>query len=186
MTYSSSTAQHCSSVPFSQYDNFSIPRPEFREASFVCLHYSRVSATAAHTAPTSNIFASSLQSGSIRSAGFSPLSFSASTLAPIDSRYLGWSREGVRLLKGRPSEATQTLYRLLLQLQLIFLSSIDSLPRLQGLNDIRRLNLRISNGLLHFKIQHLCPLFTSHLTSPHSDLTAESHIFCISSIWSNF
>ncbi|TNN83380.1 hypothetical protein EYF80_006361 [Liparis tanakae] len=39
-----------------------------------------------HTQPASNSLTSSLQSGSMRSAGFSPLSFSASVLAPIDSR----------------------------------------------------------------------------------------------------
>lgn len=45
----------------------------------ICVH---------HTQPVSNNLTSSLQSGSIRSAGFSPLSFSASVLAPFDSRYL--------------------------------------------------------------------------------------------------
>lgn len=118
-TYSSSFAQRCSSVSFSQYDNFNIYCPPFHETRFVFFpssHIPRVDATAAHTAPTSNIFTSSLQSGSIRSAGFSPLSFSASTLAPIDSRYLG-EKQGAR----------QTSFILLLQLRLVFLFGIDSL-----------------------------------------------------------
>lgn len=91
VTYSCSIAQHCSSVSFSQCDNLAISLPALGDTRIVfsSSQFPRVNATAAHTAPTSNIFTSSLQSGSIRSAGFSPLSFSASTLAPIDSRYLG-------------------------------------------------------------------------------------------------
>lgn len=53
-----------------------------------------------YTQPASNSLTSSLQSVSMRSAGFSPLSFSASVLAPTDSRYLGEAWSSALLSRG--------------------------------------------------------------------------------------
>lgn len=77
----------------------------------------------------------------------------------------GW---GGGFVKGRLSVVTKTYHSLLLQPQLFFLSSIDSLSRSQNM---RFLNLRSSNGLMHFKIQHLRPL------SPLAWPTAEFYFF---------
>lgn len=126
----------------------------------------------------------------MRSAGFSPLSFSASTLAPIDSRYLGWSRKAVRLLKGQ-SDGTQTLHSLLSQLQLIFRSRIDPLFWLQGLEmfgfwtsgsliDCRTLKFN-THGPFHLSLD--LPSLWTHCWIAYISFLVFSQIFSFRSFW---
>lgn len=67
---------------------------------FIFLPFSFESICVHHTQPVSNNLTSSSQSGSMRSAGFSPLSFSASVLAPFDSRYLSKTGEENNVIPG--------------------------------------------------------------------------------------